>query len=1231
MPDFQRKGIMFAHRGMNWNAPVEKLPDGQIPWAKNVRVLEQGTISSAHGHTEAFPGHNLADQYLHTISRLNVLNPAFDPNLRRTYVMGGDEELFVYQDGPTLTNSALNPVSTPLAQFGAFSGNPLSIVDAQPAGAAVAWKYIGDSRQMVTVGYYPSDVAGLSMARALTVGLTPPIVTTGTIPNAGGNLTGDYQWIFAFRRVPTGARSNPSAATRYSIGAPGPTGPVSQPAITLSNESVTMTLPTAPPDPQTGNPDPNVVVDVYRFGGTVFRWALVGTGAGGSTFTDNKPDIELLAASSPPQVTDASTGLTRFNLFRPFVTQDIGHNGQASVSRLGNGAWVLTQVSGAAFNPNWLPGSTIYVFGTAFTIYQVQLTSLELSEDATFTLLEGQTYDWSTLAGTLTAGQALPHLWGPYGIGQSGSYLFACGDPNGLGTLYWTNGNDPDSTDIVNNIQVTSPSEKMQTGCVYDGQPYCWSTDRQFVIAPSLTVFGQFTTQEVAGAKGCWLEWSLSVQSNGFADQSVTWRGKDGIYDWSTSGGLQPLTNPLYAFFPHDNHPGIAPETIMPFIGVNSEHPESVGNLDDTQPKYHRTCWFQGMLFYDFVALTEDTSGANHNTYSTLVWDSVNVGGWVSLDQVFANTTQPVARGVEIGANDLLGHDADIPPSGVGVGPAGRGGNLKVTWGGRIYDYEGYVRGFESRVVTRAEDMGDSRAPKLWGDYWFDCTPWTLITLVPLVNFNLANITPNTIPAAAAPVERKNFVLDFFDWTVAGGKGLLNQTLGLDVRWIASDGQYTTTINQWQPSFVAKPEVLEFRATDRSDEGAVQAKYLMGMNMEANTNLDDLPVSPGFVLNVIVDGAIIAQLVVNHDGQTEHPYAFPPVAGYEFQVQMSYPQNVNWQLFKISWVFQVWPDAVARSYPFQDLGEAGAKYIRGIVLPMETGGVPGTVGLWADDGGGLRTYPNLTTPNLKKEGIVLPLAGPITAHEIQFSTLTAMRIWPTEAKVDFDPYPEDSTEVSSFTDCGYPGAKFMQGAIIPMDTGGQPVQLKITYDNCMTNSVTLPATTTQTGCKSAVAFSFSPCNNPPSDPFIAHVVQVQPQANARVWFSEIQWIFEPAPELADTWETQPTNHDLPGWHSLRDCYIAYQGGSGAPTLTITTEYGSLSYTLDAVSPDQYVRCYRVLDPQKAKWRSYRVESCGGLRLYKKDCEVRVKAWGSTGPYVSALPFGGPSRVDGARI
>jgi hypothetical protein len=274
---------------------------------------------------------------------------------------------------------------------------------------------------------------------------------------------------------------------------------------------------------------------------------------------------------------------------------------------------------------------------------------------------------------------------------------------------------------------------------------------------------------------------------------------------------------------------------------------------------------------------------------------------------------------------------------------------------------------------------------------------------------------------------------------------------------------------------------------------------------------------------------------MNHDFQSEHPYGFEPVAGYEFQIQLEAPPSGLWQLYRLNWLFDPWPDAVARKYSFTNLGLTDDKLIQGIVLPMETNGEPATVGVWSDDDNIWRQWTKTTLP-LKKTGVVLDISAPFTAHFLQFRTYDAHRIWWQEARV--------------------------------------------------------------------------------------------------VW--------EPIPEATNTWQTQETDSDMGGWGHLRDCFVAYMGGTGYnlatplsqvfPVLTITTEYGDMKYDLDPVMPNQYVRCYRVLAPQKAKWHRFRIDAPGtGIRLYQKDTVVRMKEWGSNGPYVNVQPFGDNSRQYGARM
>jgi hypothetical protein len=175
---------------------------------------------------------------------------------------------------------------------------------------------------MLGVGYYPGDHIGSGgpnngMARALTMGMLPPLSIVYSTVNASssGALNGSYQWCTAFRRLFTGAQSNPSAATRADVNTPG---------TVVMNKQVSFSLPVCPTDPMTGSPDTNVVIDVYRFGGLVNRWAYVGTGTSGASFTDNTPDAQILSAPAPSQVVDPVTGLSRFNLFMPFPVADIG-------------------------------------------------------------------------------------------------------------------------------------------------------------------------------------------------------------------------------------------------------------------------------------------------------------------------------------------------------------------------------------------------------------------------------------------------------------------------------------------------------------------------------------------------------------------------------------------------------------------------------------------------------------------------------------------------------------------------------------------------------------------------------------------------------------------------------------------------------------------------------------------------------------------------------------------
>jgi hypothetical protein len=228
-----------------------------------------------------------------------------------------------------------------------------------------------------------------------------------------------------------------------------------------------------------------------------------------------------------------------------------------------------------------------------------------------------------------------------------------------------------------------------------------------------------------------------------------------------------------------------------------------------------------------------------------------------------------------------------------------------------------------------------------------------------------------------------------------------------------------------------------------------------------------------------------------------------------------------------------------------------------------------------------------------------------------------MRIWFGEVKWDVEIWPELTAEVSNWLLLNTPGVKFIQGGVIPVDTNGAAVSYSVISDN---GNRAIGPFTTAAAEKTPVPFSFNP-------PLVAHDLQLQPSGPVRSWYEEIKWVWEPAPEIATDWQTQETTHDFPGFHSLREAYIAWSDGD--LTLNIETEYGTVSYPLGTAA--SYTRLYVPLAAQKAKWRKYQLASVSGARVYQRDCVVKAKGWGDTGPYRDFNPFGDLTRENGARI
>jgi hypothetical protein len=242
-------------------------------------------------------------------------------------------------------------------------------------------------------------------------------------------------------------------------------------------------------------------------------------------------------------------------------------------------------------------GAVIYIDIIQITVYYIAPGGPPPGGTATIEAIN-RSYE---IPNPVLLGRPLAFFWGPYGEGQTALFGFACGDPLNAGTLYITKGNAFDSTSDAYQIDITSPSEPLVNGCMFGVQSFVFSTKHDFMLLPSFDGVNLFEALQVAegDTAGLYAPWGLAV---GARIYKIV---KDGIVA-SAGGEPESITNAdLYPLFPHDGNPGVA---------VNGYQPP-----DMTQVSRLRLCAYDGMLYFDYVAL----NGAN----CTLVYDE-KTGAW---------------------------------------------------------------------------------------------------------------------------------------------------------------------------------------------------------------------------------------------------------------------------------------------------------------------------------------------------------------------------------------------------------------------------------------------------------------------------------------------------------------------------------------------------------------------------------------------------------------------------
>lgn len=443
--------------------------------------------------------------------------------------------------------------------------------------------------------------------------------------------------------------------------------------------------------------------------------------------------------------------------------------------------------------------------------------------------------------GNTLKGVPLPYAWGPF----AGKFIFACGDPNRPGFLYWTNAQQPDEADVANNVEVTSPSEPLQNGLIFGSLPYVFSKDELYAID-----FGSANTltpqpRKTPCGKGLAAPWAFCVGDR------IYFLGNDGIY--ATDGGravrISELIRPIFK--------GLTTSEFIPITYSTS-----------TRMEYHENeIWF----FYTYRDPSFERAPL---LYRWVVYD-IQYDRWRTLGEI-DNSTR-----LNFGYSD-----ENVTVSRLLFGGLNFIGNVAPDTGTTIVAdfFDTAPKTYDVGVQTGYMDFDLPSTLKEMGNLIIDAEP-AGATLTIIVRADINSVTARTLATQTITgLGRQKFTIDLTDEFV--------YNVSCTVTW--TSGLAATTVSAGSPPSVYSMELLwrpdqevlrhwEFPSSSNNQSGW---QHIRDGYMTVRSSAD-------LTLTITVDGAVYTPVFKNGSntaGEKRKIYfEMPPVKGKVFRYELDSP------------------------------------------------------------------------------------------------------------------------------------------------------------------------------------------------------------------------------------------------------------------------------------------------------------------------------------------------------
>jgi hypothetical protein len=873
---------------------------------------------------------------------------------QRTIIDRGRRQLFQVDnpvDVPVSVNIPIDPVT-----LDPVVGSPTDRTTQTDSGANQYTEVIFPISDLLTpdIGRVGSDYSrGLANVAALKIA----VITTGTVVirldswwiggGFGPDTSGERPFIYRYR----GRDSSTGVVGNYS--------PPMRGGVSPYRQQVDVSLPLHP----SADVDK---LDVERYGGVLQGWYYTGT-------ADNSGAPVLHDTMSALDLSDRSVESSQQNqnyqlwpcLGLPVAAQTIAADVAGPLVKLSSGSIDVTTA----------PGSLVKIAGKDAHIYRVWSTTQFETIESNIGLQLAMTYPVEIPEPTIR--RDLPILAGPFY-----NFYLGAGDPANPWRLYYSNGNDCDSTrddhwidietETILNILVTDDDRAfvLTAGGV-------WAVEPSFSLAET---GGDLFRKRKISSTPLFARWACCVVPGG-----ISYLGQDAIY-FNGGGDSTPLTEDLRPIFPHEESLGTL---------TNGFYPP---NMIAAQEANLRLSCAGSELYFDYV----DTNSTRRTIVRRIKPGDKNFG-W----RVYSYAVPAILHYQEEGKNvrgALLG-----------------GTDGKLYRLGRI-QADAAGASITASIQTHSEDDDDPIIRKDIGHCWLDYdTDGATINVTPGFDNHSVTLTPTALSDAAG---RKRKTLDF-----NSGQGQFARNIDLLVTATVTTKRPILYI--WQPTFSDRPEQSFLRADDFQIKGGEGVKLARRIWIFADTFSQARTAK----LQYTIDDGSISELTIsgiNHATLTERSYDLP--AGTYLIASRLLPTDSNsWEL--ADYRIEGEPAPPLSDAPTQWIVLDGVRFVQGIVPDIDTRGANVNLQVQVDQAitqttiqAGLNSGP---VNSAARARLPFSFDQPFLTHLIRFVPSALCRIW------DIDVKSRPDSELAYMwrtqqTACGIDGWKVFGGGYLSL-------------------------------------------------------------------------------------------------------------------------------------------------------------------------------------------------------